>query len=150
MTPVNVCYSALSGTQAVAWYAYEKGLFTKYGLQVNLQAMTGGTTGITSLLSGDMDICELAGTPVINAAAAHQDVVLVAGLINTISGSLMAQPGITNVASLRGKIVGIDQGVSAETATIMALQAMNLNPDRDVDAFKYRWPAGADGSHGSA
>jgi len=132
LATVNVCYGALSGTQAVAWYAYEKGLFRKYGLQVNLQAMTGGTTGITSLLSGNMDICQLTAIPVVNAAAAHQDVVMIAGLINTVSGSLMAQPEITSADLLRGKIIGIDQGSSAETATILALQALNLDPERDV------------------
>ncbi len=77
LAPVNVCYSALSGTQAVTWYAYEKGLFEKYGLQVNLVSMSGGSEAVTSLVSGDMDICQVAAPSVVNAVAAQQDVVII-------------------------------------------------------------------------
>lgn len=131
LIPVNVCFSAQSGTQATAWYAYEKGLFEKYGLKVNL--VNAGATATTTLLSGDMDICQVAASPVVSAVAAHRDLVIVAGLINIVSGSLMAQPEITDVSMLRGKIIGIDQpGTSAELAVRLALQYLNLDPDKDV------------------
>jgi NitT/TauT family transport system substrate-binding protein len=132
LIPVNVCYSALAGTQAVPWYAYENGLFTKYGLQVNLVSMSGGTAAVTSLISGDMDICEVAAPSVINAVVAHQDVVIIAGLINTVPGSLMTQPEITSTSMLRGKVFGIDQGGSAEAITRLMLKTLNLDPDKDI------------------
>ena len=132
LAPVNVCYSALSGTQAVPWYAYEKGLFEKYGLQVNLISMSGGSAAVTSLVSGDMDICQIAANAVVNAAAAQQDVVIISGLINTAIGSLMTQPEITSPEMLKGKTIAIDLGTSPEAIIRLALQNMNLDPNRDV------------------
>jgi NitT/TauT family transport system substrate-binding protein len=132
LTPVNVCYSALAGTQTTVWYAYEKGLFEKYGLQVNLVSISGGSAATTTLISGDMDICQVAGPSVVNAVAAHKDVVLIAGLINTVPGSLMAQPEITSTALLQGKIIGADLGSATEAITRIALQNLKIDPDRDV------------------
>jgi NitT/TauT family transport system substrate-binding protein len=132
LTPVNVCTSALAGTQAAAWYAYEKGLFKKYGLQVNLVNISGGSAAVTTLISGDMDICQVAAASVVNAVAAHKDVVIIAGLINTVSGSLMAQSGITGLAMLHGKIIGTDAGGNTDAVTRLVLQAQNINPDKDV------------------
>ena len=68
---VNVRYSALSGTGTVTWYAFENGLFEKYGLNVNLVSMSGGSAGVTSMISGDMDICQLAAPSVVHAVAAQ-------------------------------------------------------------------------------
>jgi len=132
LTPVNVCYSALSGTQAVTWYAYEKGLFEKYGLLVNLVSMSGGSGAVSSLVSGDMDICQVASPSVVNAVAANQDIVMIAGLINTVPGSLMTQPEITSPEMLQGRIIGIDLGGSAEALTRLALMDLGIDPDRDV------------------
>jgi NitT/TauT family transport system substrate-binding protein len=132
LTPINVCYSALAGTQAVTWYAYENGLFEKYGLQVNLVGISGGSAATTTLVSGDMDICQVAAPSVINAVAAGQEVVIIAGLINIAPGSLMVQPDITNAEMLRGKIIGINQGSSTEAVSRLALQSMGLDPDKDV------------------
>lgn len=132
LTPVNVCYSALSGTQATVWYAYEKGIFTKYGLDVNLVSMSGGSAAINSLISGDMDICQAAAMSVVNAIAAHQDTVIIAGLINTMPGTLITQPEISDINMLPGKVFGIDLGGSAEAITRLALEKLDLDPDRDV------------------
>jgi NitT/TauT family transport system substrate-binding protein len=132
LTPINVCYSALAGTQAVTWYAYENGIFEKYGLRVNLVSITGGSAATTVLVSGDMDICQVAAPSVINAVAAGQDLVIIAGLINIAPGSLMAQPDITDATMLKGKIIGNNQGSSTEAVTRIALKSMGLDPDKDV------------------
>lgn len=132
LTPVNVCYSALTGTQATVWYAQEKGLFRKHGLQVKLVSVIGGAKAATTLITGDMDICEIAATSVINAAAARKDVVIVAGLINTVSGSLMADPKITSLAMLKGKIIGTQDGSNTDAVIRLLLRNYHLVPDRDV------------------
>jgi NitT/TauT family transport system substrate-binding protein len=132
LTPVNVCYSALAGTQAVAWYAYEKGIFQKYGLKVNLVSITGGSAAVSTLVSGDMDICQVAATSVVNAVVAHKDVVIIAGLINIVSGSLIAQPGITSMAMLHGKIIGTQIGSNTDSVTRLVLKTQSIDPDKDV------------------
>ena len=133
LIPVNVCYSATAGTQVVTWFAFENGLFEKYGLKVNLLYIDGGSKAVTSLISGDMDICQVSGSSVVSAVAAGQDVVIFAGLINTIPGLLMAQPGINTAAGVKGKKLGVTQpGSQTDVGTQLALQLMGLDPQKDV------------------
>lgn len=132
LAPINVCYSALTGTQATVWYAYEKGLFQKHGLQVNLVFISGGAKAAATLISGDMDISQVAATPVVNAIAARQDMVIIAGLINTVSGSLMSQPQISKMGMLKGKVIGTLEGSNTDTVLRLILQKHKLDPDRDV------------------
>ena len=132
LTPVNVCCSASTGTQATVWYAFETGLFRKYGLQVKLTTIPGGARAAATLISGDMDIGQIAAPPVVNAAAARKDLVIVAGLINRVAGSLMAQPRITSMAMLKGKTVGTNDGSNTDSELRLILQKHLLDPDRDV------------------
>jgi len=133
LTPVDVCFTAPSGTQATGFYALEKGYFEKHGLQVNLVQISGGPKGVTAMVSGDVQICQIAGSAVINAAAAGQDLVLVAGLYNTFPSVLFAQPGINSIDDLRGKTIGVSAtGTASEVAARLLLQEVGLDPDKDV------------------
>jgi NitT/TauT family transport system substrate-binding protein len=130
---LNVCYSTAGGTQTTTWYAFEKGLFQKYGLNVNLISISSGTTAVTALLAADVEICQLGASAVINAAVAKQDVVLIASLYNIYPGVLMVTPNIVTLEDLRGKALGINQpGSSADTGTRLLLEKIGLEPDRDV------------------
>ncbi len=133
LVPLNVCYSALTGTQAVVWYAYEKGLFKKYGLDVKLISIDSGTKAVTALLAGSMNICEVAGSAVVNAVAAGQDAVMIAGLYNTYPASLMVTASVKTAADLKGKALAISQpGSSTDVGTRLALKQLGLIPDKDV------------------
>jgi NitT/TauT family transport system substrate-binding protein len=133
LTSVNVCYSAITGTQAVVWYAYEKALFLKYGLEVKLTYISSGTTAVTALLAGNIDICQVAGSSVVNAVAAGQDAVMIAGLYNIYPASLMVIPGIKTAQDLTGKALAISQpGSSTDVGIRMVLKQFGLIPDKDV------------------
>ncbi len=133
LTPVNVCYSATTATQAVTWYAYENRLFQKYGLDVKLIYITSGTKAVTALLAGSADICQIAGSAVVNAVAAGQDAVMIAGLFNTYPASLMVTPDIKSAQDLKGKALAISQpGSSTDVGTRLALRQFGLVPDQDV------------------
>ncbi len=133
LIPVNVCYSAPTTTQAVPWYALEKGIFQKYGLKVNLIRVQGSSEAITALITGDAALCEAAGNGVISAVAAGQDVVLIAGIANTYPAVLVAQPAIQTASDLKGKKVGTGLTSSAsDVATRLALEKLGLDPDKDV------------------
>jgi NitT/TauT family transport system substrate-binding protein len=133
LIPVNVCYSAPTATQSTAWYALEKGLFEKYGLKVNLLQVSGGSKAITALISGDVSICQMTSNSVINAVAAGQDAVVIAGLYNTFPTVVLAKAGIATQDDLRGKVLGTSKaGSAAETAARLALQKMGLVVGKDV------------------
>jgi NitT/TauT family transport system substrate-binding protein len=60
LTRLDVCYSSKSPTQESNWYALEKGIYEKYGLDVNLISVNGGSKAAAALISGDVDICTMA------------------------------------------------------------------------------------------
>lgn len=133
LTKVNACYSATSPTQAAAWYAQEKGLFQKYGLDVNLTLISSGSKSVAALISGDMDICQVAISGIVNAVAAGKDVVFIAGLVNTYPGSLFVKADITKAEQLKGRIIAVSQpGSAAASATSLVLRQLGLDPTKDV------------------
>lgn len=133
LTKVNVCYSSNSATQVVVLYAYEKGLFKQYGLDVNLTYIEGGSTATAALIAGKLDICQIAGAAIINSAVAGSDLVLIGGLFNTYVYSLMVRPEIKAAADLKGKALAIsDPGGSSDAALRAALRSLDLQPDTDV------------------
>ena len=133
LVPINVCYTATTGTQAVTWYAYEQQLFQKYGLIVELTYINSGSKAVTALLAGSVDICQLAGSAVVNAVAAGQDAVMIAGLYNLYPASLMVTADIHTPQDLVGKALAITQpGSSTDVGTRLALAQLGLVPDTDV------------------
>lgn len=130
---LNVCYSSISAAQTAAIFAQKKGLYTKHGLEVNLVYIDGGSTAVTTLISGEMDICQVGGAPVANAVVAGEDLVLVAGLFNRYAYALLVAPNIDSPAALRGQSLAISSpGSSSDGALRALLPTLGLEPDRDV------------------
>lgn len=133
LIPLDVCYSSVSAAQATAIFAQEQGLFAKHGLDVNLVYVDGGSKAVTTLVSGEMDICQAGGAPVANAVLAGEDLVLVAGLFNRYAYALMVTPEIASAADLKGKALAISSpGSSSDSALRALLPTLGLEPDTDV------------------
>lgn len=131
--PLTVCYSSISAPQIAPIFAAEKGIFAKYGLDVTLVYVDGGTTAVTTLLSGEIDICQVSGAPVMNAVVAGEDLVLIAGLFNRYAYALMVTPDIESTANLKGKALAISSpGSSSDSALRTLLLTLGLEPDKDV------------------
>lgn len=132
-TQINVCYSSATAISGVLVYALEKNIFAKYGLDVNLTYVEGGSTATTALIANDFDICQVAGVSVVNAGVAGANLVIIAGQINTYPFSLMVTPEINAPEDLRGRVLGISEfGGSSDTAMRVALKSIGLQPDEDV------------------
>ncbi|WP_264325499.1 ABC transporter substrate-binding protein [Romeriopsis navalis] len=133
LTQANVCFSGNSGNQAVVWYAQDKGLFKKYGLDVKLTAITGGSSAAAAMIAGEMDFCQISGPAIVNAVVAEQDLVIIAGLFNTYVTTLIARPEIKTVDDLRGKSIAISKpGGASDTEVRIALKSLGLKPNKDV------------------
>ena len=133
LTPLQLCYSSNSATQSVMLYAYAQGLYRDYGLAVNLVYLEGGSTATAALMAGEVAICQIAGTAIINSAVAGSDLVLIGGLFNTYPYSLMVRPEIATAADLRGKALAISEpGGSSDAALRAALLSLGLQPATDV------------------
>lgn len=133
LVQVNACNSSLSGSQVVAEYALQKGVFEKHGLDVNLIDIDGGSKAVSAMIAGDVDFCQVAGSAVVNAAVAGEDLVFIGGLYNTYIYSLMVLPEIETAEDLKGKALAVSNpGASSDTALRAALAGLGLEADEDV------------------
>ncbi|NIO70519.1 MAG: ABC transporter substrate-binding protein [Anaerolineae bacterium] len=133
MTKVNVCFSAASGTMSPAWYAFENDLFEKYNLDVNLVYISSGSKAASAMIAGQVEFCQIAGSAVVNAVVAGEDLVLIGGLFNTYVYQLMVTPDIKTAEDLKGKAVAISKpGSSSDAAIRAAIESLGLKPDDEV------------------
>ena len=138
-TPLPCCkkvvsaYSNISADDWIPWYAFEKGIFKAQGLEVDLQSINGGAQTSAALLAGGIQIGQFGGSEALSAVAGGADLVVVANLAPVYPYKLYAQKGITSVAGLKGKKIGVSNaGGSSDIATRAALKAAGLDPDKDV------------------
>jgi NitT/TauT family transport system substrate-binding protein len=130
---LNVCYSSASATQTVALYAFEKGIYADHGLDVNLVYISGGSKATLALVAGDMDICQIAGSAIINAVVSGIELQIIAGLINTYPYTLMVTPDIQTAEDLKGKVLAVSTfGGAADVTTRTLLNSLGLESDKDV------------------
>ncbi len=130
---VIAAYSNVSADDWVMWYAFEKGIFKERGLDVDMQAISGGAQTSAALLANQIQIGQFGGSEALSAAAGGADLVIVANMAPVYPYILYAQKSITTVAGLKGKTVGVsNKGGSSDIATRAALKANGLDPDKDV------------------
>src|SRR2546427_6781449 len=88
------------------FYARDKGIFTKYGLTVELQPLGGGAPSTAALITGQTDIADTSGSTVLSAVAGGADLVVVGVLVPADPYVLMAGAGHQTKSRLHGQAVG--------------------------------------------
>jgi NitT/TauT family transport system substrate-binding protein len=130
---VRIAYSSISGNMAPLWAAYEGGFFRKYGIDAELVFIEGGGTTVKSLASGDVAFAQMAGAGVIQSNLQGDDVVMIAGVVNTLTFQLIVDKNIDRPARLKGKAAAVTRsGSSTDFAMRYALEKYGLQPDKDV------------------
>ena len=123
-------HSGTSTTQLAIWAAKDLGLFTKYGLDLDLVFIPGSTRTMQALLGGSIQSADSDGIGPINAILRGGDAVIVAGLINRSLFKFVSLKDITNPAQLRKKKIGVANfGGSNEFAVLLALKEWNISRD---------------------
>jgi len=126
-------WSAISGAQAVPWITKEAGLFEKHGLDATLLYLDGGSKAIQTLLSGEVPVVLGAGNSAVAARVRGGDVVLIAGIVNSLAYSLIVNAEIKKPEELRGKKLAVSRyGSNSDYATRKILVKWGLRPDKDV------------------
>ncbi len=131
---LKLAYSSANPDPLAIWVAQEAGIFKKNNLDAEILFISGGGNTSKALLSGDVQIAVLAPSSIVEAAAAGGDLVMIAGLVNTINYDFVVQPNITKGDDLKGK-KGAVSGPSGSSATAMRYalrEIFKLDPDRDV------------------
>jgi NitT/TauT family transport system substrate-binding protein len=130
---IRMAFTSLSGSMAPPWAAREAGLFTKYGLEVEVIATPSGVEGMNALIAGEVQFLQISGGTTVSAAVGGADVTIVATTIGTFVQNLVVRPEIETAEQLRGKAIGISRfGTSLDTGARIALRHLGLVPEKDV------------------
>lgn len=133
LTKINVAYGGVGGDLLPVLVAKEAGIFEKNGLDARLIFFTGGTTTVLALISGDVQIGQVAGPAVVNSAIGGSDLVMVAGGITSLNYWLMGRTDVKTPDQLRGGSVAISRfGSATDFIARFALPKLGLTPGRDV------------------
>jgi len=129
---LSSAYPALGGTFLPMWVTHDARLFKKYGLDVDLVFVTGGSIVAAAVVSGQTPIAGT-DTAVVSLAGSGADIVFIATMVNTLPYFLVARPEIKTKEDLRGKRAAISRfGSASDFVTRMTLEGLGLVPDRDV------------------
>lgn len=133
LTKITVAYSAIAGAQAPMWIAKEKGLYEKYGLDVDLQYIATSTTLTQAMISGEIPIAQTGGNSVVTANLAGGDLTIIAINAPVIGYMFFGQPNINSLEDLKGKTVAITRfGSNTDFAARYTLRKYGLEPEKDV------------------
>lgn len=133
---VRIAYDAFTMTVAPMQYAQAKGLFAKHGLDAELLFVEGGSVLTQSLVGGSVDIAQNGYAPVVNAAVAGADVVIIGGIANVLPMMLVVDGKIASAEDLKGQAIAISRyGSATDVAARMALEHLGLTAN-DVNILQ--------------
>lgn len=129
---VRVAVSTATPHNTPFWVAKDKKIFDKYGLDVQLIFVSGGTLATQMLAAGEIQIAAAAPASLLSLIAGGEKIVMFLGVSNTSPFTLVTQPNIKKAADLKGKRLGTARfGGSSHTSALIALEHLGLNPKRD-------------------
>ncbi len=131
-TQVRVALSTATPHNTPLWVAKDKKIFDKYGLDVQIIFVSGGTLVTQMLAAGEIQIAAAAPAALVSLIAGGEKIVMFLGVSNTSPFTLVTQPNIKNATDLKGKKLGTARfGGSSHTSALIALEHLGLNLKRD-------------------
>ena len=129
---VTVGLDSTSSVNGAIWVAEERGLFKKYGIDVNVTNVGGGAArAISAMIGGDIQFATAGGAAAISASLAGADVVMIATVLNKGIQKLLARPPIKDPREFIGKKIGIvGFGSASHTVLQLLLQRWNIGTDK--------------------
>ena len=132
-TKLVVAYASPAATFCPGWIAKREGIFSKYGLDVEMVLMQGASVYMPALASGNIQVLYGGGTAVSRAIATGGfDLAVIATETRYVPLRLMVDPTIQSPAQLKGRKLGAGQAGLDEYATILYLEKIRLVPNKDV------------------
>jgi len=129
---IRISQSAVGARSTILWSAQELGLFAKHGIEAEVVYLRSSPIQMTALSTGEVQFAASGGSPVLGAAAAGQDIKIVASPSNRLSYDLVVRPEIKEAKDLRGKRFGITSiGGTVWMAAYLALEHLGLDANRD-------------------
>ena len=126
---LTLAWTALTGSQAAYWMAYETGAWQELGLDVELIRIPSSSRLASSMVAGEVDGGTLDWAVAFQIVAQGGNIRQVGGITNRQVFAVVARPDITRPQDVVGKRWGITRlGSSTHTASLLALEMWNLRP----------------------
>jgi ABC-type nitrate/sulfonate/bicarbonate transport system substrate-binding protein len=131
---LRTAYAAIAGSQVPIWMLKESRTLEQQGIDMELVYVQGASTVTAGLLSSEIQIAVLGTTAIVRAyGRGAKDLVLIGGVVNNPTFSVMVHPSISKPEDLRGKQVAITRfGGSVDFLTRWFLRRAKLEPMKDV------------------
>ena len=128
---VTIRFAELGAAQPVQDLALEKGIFARHGIDLQVvHFLRGGPEATAGVASGQIDMGSY-GTPILAGISFGLPIKIVGSpAVKRIPFELVARPGITSVAELKGKVVHSGElGGGSHQSVLKILAANGLGPD---------------------
>jgi NitT/TauT family transport system substrate-binding protein len=126
-------YSGVGSGEEVHHLARQIGLFKKYGLDVEIVYIPGGSTVVQAMIAGDVQFGRGSANEVVSSHLAGFPLKIISSLINKFIYSFVTPMSITKPQDLKGKSVAVSRfGSGSDFITRMALRSWGLEPIKDV------------------
>lgn len=133
---LKLAFSTNTPHNTPLWVAKDRKIFDKYGLDVQMLFVMGGTLATQMLAAGEIQISANAPAALFGLVAGGQKLSMFLGLSNTSPFALVTQPTIKTAADLRGKRIGTARfGGSSHLSALIALDHLDLDLKRDKIAL---------------
>lgn len=132
LTKLNLGTPSAAAPSAIVPLTKDAGLYEKYGFDANIQVFDGAKNLLASMLSGQVPFTYQGSPEVIASDLSGADIVMFAGVINTIFFSIYTRPDITDPAQLKGKQIGYTFAGNDEAGAKIALAHFGLSVPRDL------------------
>lgn len=129
---IRVVYSSVNPHALLVSMAEKRGLYAKYGLASTIVYVSGGSTAIQAMVSGDVDLAQLTGPPGVAANLRGADIVYIAMTDDRMGYQLVTRPEIKSGNELKGKRFAISRfASSADFGARALLRRLGVDP-KDV------------------
>jgi ABC-type nitrate/sulfonate/bicarbonate transport system substrate-binding protein len=126
-----ISYGGHNETVGPMWVAVDRGLFKKYGLDVNMLQVRNGQVSLTAVMSGDVQAFWPAVSSVLSGVSGGAKLGCIAHPFNKISRELIVRKDIESLAALREKIVGVQSiGGGFWLQTMIVLDRLGVDADK--------------------
>jgi NitT/TauT family transport system substrate-binding protein len=129
---IRIGIPGLSAEFTPVWAAKDRGRLKKYGFDVEIISMQGGTQLVQAMVAGSIDFSVMGGA-YLTGAVKGADLVMIATHMDKFPYSLIVKPSIRRPEDLKGAKLAISRfGSSSDAGLRVSLQRSGINPDKDV------------------
>ncbi|MBI4322019.1 MAG: ABC transporter substrate-binding protein [Chloroflexi bacterium] len=139
---LKVVYTILAPGVVPLWIAFDKGLFKKNDLDVELEFSNNTAAAAAALAAGKYQFGTMSGDLPVKLTLGGTPAVLLSVASNITDFLLYSKPDLTKPQDLKGKTVGVTKfGTGTDWAARAALRKFGLEPDRDYTVIQTGgWP----------